>query len=86
MPARTTTSVSIHLSANLKVLNKACSTATVNRIVDFYGNELRFDRVTYRPTLGFPLANELVTDVSSGTNCCIACQTTVSAAINHFAK
>ena len=37
-----------------------------------------FDRVIYRPAEGFPIANELVANTTSPTNCCIACHNTVS--------
>ncbi|KAI8940616.1 hypothetical protein NX059_001888 [Plenodomus lindquistii] len=52
----------------------------VNSIIDYDGNLLVFDRVTYRPAQGWPIENELVVDKTSGVDCCIACQTTPNCA------
>lgn len=40
-------------------------------------NALIFDRILFRPDIGFPVQNELVVNTTSGTKCCIACHTTV---------
>ncbi|KAF2854187.1 hypothetical protein T440DRAFT_388657 [Plenodomus tracheiphilus IPT5] len=52
----------------------------VNSITDYNGNTLIFDRVAFRPSQGFPIENELVIDMTSGKDCCIACQTTANCA------
>jgi hypothetical protein len=42
------------------------------------GEPLIFYQVVYRPTEGFPAANELITNTTCAEECCIECQTTVS--------
>jgi len=40
--------------------------------------DIVFNRVIYRPSEGFPLEDELITNTTSAENCCIAYQNTVS--------
>jgi hypothetical protein len=51
---------------------------TVSSVEGTTGMQLIFDRVIYRPSEGFPAANELIVNTTSAQNCCIACQNTVS--------
>lgn len=46
----------------------------VNAVEGMTGETLIFDRVIYRPTEGFPLANEMIVPMDNPTDCCVACQ------------
>jgi hypothetical protein len=50
----------------------------VNSVEGLTGEPLVVYQVVYRPTEGFPAANELITNTTSAEECCIECQTTVS--------
>ncbi|OAL02683.1 hypothetical protein IQ06DRAFT_324807 [Phaeosphaeriaceae sp. SRC1lsM3a] len=53
----------------------ACqSNNVVNAVEGMTGETLIFDRVIYRPTEGFPLANEMIVPMDNPTDCCVACQ------------
>lgn len=58
----------------------------VNRIQDFNGRTLLFDRVIYRPATGFPNENELVVNTTNAVGCCVVCQTTASAYLVYWSR
>lgn len=50
----------------------------VNSVCGMTDEDIVFNRVIYRPSEGFPLEDELITNTTSAENCCIAYQNTVS--------
>ncbi|KAJ4348984.1 hypothetical protein N0V95_004981 [Ascochyta clinopodiicola] len=46
----------------------------VSNVPGFDNEQIYFDRIVFRPTEGFPVANSLVVNTTSAVNCCIACQ------------
>ncbi|KAF9694929.1 hypothetical protein EKO04_006866 [Ascochyta lentis] len=46
----------------------------VSNVPGFDNEQIYFDRIVFRPTEGYPVANSLVVNTTSAINCCIACQ------------
>jgi len=56
----------------------------VNSVTDLNGNRMNFDRIIYRPSEGFPIANEIVVNTTTPVSCCGACQDTPNCAGSFF--
>ncbi|KAF1915688.1 hypothetical protein BDU57DRAFT_557772 [Ampelomyces quisqualis] len=69
-----------------KTVYAACQeNNVVSSVEGTTGMQLIFDRVIYRPSEGFPVANELIVNTTSAQTCCIACQNTAFCAGSIYA-